>query len=62
VLEPFLKSTDYEFECSEIVGRTFEDIDDHSRHVNGGGCAEIIETLVKATRAALSPRSAESGE
>ena len=62
LIEAFVKSSDFEFECSEIVGRTFEDIDDHSRHVSGGGCSEIIETLADATRAVLSPKSDEPSE
>ena len=62
LIAPFLKVSDYEFECSDIVGRMFEDIDDHSRHVVGGGCSEIIETLAEATRAALSSKSEELGE
>ena len=53
VIESFLKSSEFEFECSEIVGRTFEDVDDHSRHVRGGGCAVIIEALAQATKAAI---------
>ncbi len=58
VIDAFVKSSDFEFECSEIVGRTFEDIDDHSRHVHSGGCSEILDTLAEATRATLD-RSAE---
>ncbi len=46
----FLESSDYEFECSEIVGRKFESIDDHGAHVINGGCAEIIEALAATGR------------
>ena len=41
----FLKCTDYEFECSEIVGRKFESIDDHAGYLRAGGCSEIIGVL-----------------
>jgi hypothetical protein len=44
-VERFLKNSDYEFECSEIVGRKFENIDDHAGYLRAGGCAEIIEVL-----------------
>jgi hypothetical protein len=41
----FLKSTDYKFECSEIVGRKFKDAGDHAAFLRDGGCAKIIESL-----------------
>jgi hypothetical protein len=39
------KSTDFKFECSEIVGRKFENIGDHAGYLCDGGCSEIIEVL-----------------
>jgi len=45
VIERFLKCSDYEFECSEIVGRRFENISDHAAYLRDGGCSEIIEVL-----------------
>ncbi len=47
-LERFLQSTDYEFECAKIVGRTFENVADHAAYVAGGGCAKVIEALAAA--------------
>jgi hypothetical protein len=44
-IEKFLESSDYEFECSDIVGREFGDIDDHAAYLRAGGCAEIIKAL-----------------
>ncbi len=44
-IDTFVESSDYEFECSEIVGRKFEDIADHASYVRDGGCSEIIEAL-----------------
>ncbi len=44
-IDRFLKCTEYEFECSEIVGRRFENIDDHADYLRGGGCSKIIEVL-----------------
>ncbi|MFC2054110.1 C-GCAxxG-C-C family (seleno)protein [Chloroflexota bacterium] len=44
-IDRFLKSTDYEFECSEIVGRRFENIGDHAGYLREGGCSEVIEAL-----------------
>jgi len=46
-IDRFLKYTDYEFECSEIVGRRFENIDDHAGYLRDGGCSKIIEVLAK---------------
>jgi hypothetical protein len=43
--ERFLKASDHEFECSEIVGRKFGNAGDHARHVRTGGCAKILEAL-----------------
>jgi hypothetical protein len=45
VIERFLKETEFKFECSEIVGRKFEDVDDHAAYLEGGGCSELIEVL-----------------
>jgi len=45
MIEKFLESTDYEFECSEIIGRRFENIDDHAAYLRDGGCSKIIEAL-----------------
>jgi len=54
MIDRFLKCSDYEFECSQIVGRKFESMDDHAAYVGEGGCSEIIELLaaeVKSQRA-----------
>lgn len=45
VIDRFVECTDCEFECSEIVGRKFESVDDHATYVRQGGCSEIIEVL-----------------
>ena len=45
MIEKFLESTDFEFECSKIVGRKFENIDDHAEYLRAGGCSKIIEVL-----------------
>ena len=44
-IDRFVNSADFEFECSEIVGRRFENIDDHATYLRDGGCSEIIEVL-----------------
>ncbi len=41
----FIKCTDFEFECSKIVGRRFEDVNDHTAYLRDGGCSKIIEVL-----------------
>lgn len=47
-IDRFLKCTDYEFECSEIVGRRFESVGDHAEYISNGGCSKIIEVLAAA--------------
>ena len=44
-IDRFVRSTDFKFECSEIVGRRFENIGDHAGYLRDGGCSEIIEVL-----------------
>jgi hypothetical protein len=44
-IDRFMKSADYEFECSEIVGRRFENVGDHAAYLRDGGCSKIIEVL-----------------
>jgi hypothetical protein len=44
-VEKFLAASDYEFECADIVGRKFKDVDDHSHHLREGGCSKIIDAL-----------------
>ena len=51
VMDRFVESSDYEFECSEIIGRKFEDIDDHAAYLRDGGCAGIIEALAAQSAA-----------
>lgn len=45
LIERFLASSDYEFECADIIGRKFESIEDHAAFIREGGCSKIIETL-----------------
>ena len=45
LIERFLECSDYRFECSDIVGREFTGIEDHSAYLHGGGCAGILDTL-----------------
>jgi hypothetical protein len=45
MIDRFLNFTDFEFECSGIVGRKFDNIGDHACYLGDGGCSEIIELL-----------------
>jgi hypothetical protein len=45
IIEKFMKCADFKFKCSEIVGRKFENIDDHAGYLRDGGCSKIIEVL-----------------
>jgi Putative redox-active protein (C_GCAxxG_C_C) len=44
-IDRFVKCTDFEFECSKIVGRKFDNIKDHADYLRDGGCSELIEVL-----------------
>jgi hypothetical protein len=44
-MDRFLQSTGFEFECSAIVGRKFENIEDHAGYLRAGGCSKIVEAL-----------------
>jgi hypothetical protein len=46
IINRFLKCTNYELECSQIVGRKFEDVHDHANHLREGGCSTILDVLV----------------
>jgi hypothetical protein len=45
LIDRFLECTNYEFECSSIVGRKFESLGDHACHVGQGGCSKILNAL-----------------
>lgn len=45
VIDRFLKRTDYTFDCTDIAGRTFENVDDHAAYLQSGGCSELIDAL-----------------
>jgi hypothetical protein len=44
-LDRYLKASDYQLECTEVVGKKFESIEDHARYLREGGCSKIIESL-----------------
>ena len=48
LIDRFVESSGYEFECSKIVGRRFEDVGDHARYLRAGGCSEILQVLAAA--------------
>jgi hypothetical protein len=47
LVDRFLQETDFEFECSKLVGRKFEDVGDHAEYLREGGCSELIRVLVE---------------
>jgi hypothetical protein len=46
-IDKFLEISDYEFECSKIVGRKFETVEDHAEYIRTGGCSNIIQVLAE---------------
>jgi hypothetical protein len=51
MIERFLEASDYEFECSAIVGRRFTNVENHASYLHDGGCAQIIDALAAASAA-----------
>jgi hypothetical protein len=45
LIDQFVEAADYEFECAKIVGRKFENLEDHAEYIRNGGCSKIIEAL-----------------
>lgn len=44
----FYSVTDYEIECSQICGRKFTSVADHSDFIKNGGCGKVICSLASA--------------
>lgn len=45
LIDRFAELTAVTFECAEIVGRKFEDANDHANYLRQGGCSKLIEAL-----------------
>ncbi len=45
LIDKFIKTANFELECSEIVGRKFESIEDHAAYLSDRGCSKIIDML-----------------
>jgi hypothetical protein len=48
LIEKFLESSGYEFECHKITGRRFGNVYEHASYVRDGGCQQIITALAAA--------------
>jgi hypothetical protein len=48
VLNRFFEVSDYKMECSDICGKKFNSIDEHSEFLQNGGCKKIIDQLALA--------------
>lgn len=46
IFKAFYAVTDYEMECSQICGREFTSLADHSEFITKGGCRNLIDALV----------------
>lgn len=46
IIDTFVESADYQFECREITGRQFQSVEDHADYLRQGGCQHIIDALV----------------
>ena len=45
IIQKFFEATDYKMLCSEICGKKFNSIDEHSEFIKDGGCEKLINTL-----------------
>lgn len=45
LIDKFIKTANYELECSEITGRKFESVEEHASYLKDGGCSQIIDIL-----------------
>jgi len=48
VMFSFDEATKGKFLCSEICGRKFKTVDDHTEFIKNGGCRELLRTLSEA--------------
>ena len=49
IIQNFYKETDYKVECSEICGRKFKSLKEHSDYIKNGGCEKLISILATKT-------------
>ncbi len=47
LIEKFYQASDYEMECEKICGKKFDTIQEHTDHLNNGGCKNIIDSLAQ---------------
>nr|NQU91271.1 C_GCAxxG_C_C family protein [Bacteroidota bacterium] len=47
-LEAFFQETEYEFQCKNITGKSFNTIDEHTEFIESGGCENLIDALAKS--------------
>lgn len=47
LINKFNKETEYEVECSQICGRNFKSLQEHSDYIKNGGCKKLISTLAE---------------
>jgi hypothetical protein len=48
IFTAFYSVTNYEMECSQICGRKFDSLAEHSKFISDGGCEKVISSLVSA--------------
>ncbi|MCJ7801010.1 MAG: C-GCAxxG-C-C family protein [Candidatus Marinimicrobia bacterium] len=48
LIEKFYKASDYKMECSEICGKTFNSVGEHTEYINSGGCNNLINALAQS--------------
>jgi hypothetical protein len=48
ILKAFNKTTDNNMLCSDICGKKFKNLEDHTEYIKQGGCKKLIEVLASA--------------
>ena len=48
LIDKFYEASDYKMECSEICGKKFNSVEEHTEYLNTGGCNDIFEVLAQS--------------
>ena len=45
ILEDFYNATDFNIKCTDITGKLFKDVNDHTKFIENGGCQTLLSLL-----------------
>ena len=47
ILQKFMETTDYKFECKNISRKMFNSLEEHTDYIDKGGCSKLISALAE---------------